>query len=96
MPMLDRKQFGSPEGLRYGAYIMVDTPQGKPELILIVGARQTLQKLKIAVRLVSMPSWELFKARPRQYSDSLLPLFVRKRLAVEAGGGTSIEESMET
>jgi transketolase len=94
VPTLDRKQFGSAEGLGHGAYILADAPQGKPELILIasgsevgliVGARQKLQEQKIAVRLVSMPSWELFEAQPREYRDSVLPPFVRKRLAVEAG-----------
>jgi transketolase len=94
VPTLDRRQFGSAEGLRHGAYILADAPQGKPQLILIasgsevgliVAARQELQGQKIAVRLVSMPSWELFEAQPREYRDSVLPPFVRKRLAVEAG-----------
>ncbi len=55
------------------------------EVGLIVAARQELQEQKIAVRLVSMPSWELFEAQPREYRDSVLPPLVRKRLAVEAG-----------
>jgi transketolase len=94
VPTLDRKQYGSAAGLRHGAYILSDPPQGKPQLILIasgsevgliVAARQKLQGEKIAVRLVSMPSWELFEAQPREYRDSVLPPIVRRRLAVEAG-----------
>jgi transketolase len=94
VPTLDRKEFGSVEGLRRGAYILADAPQGNPQLILIasgsevgliVAARQELQGQKIAVRLVSMPSWELFEAQPREYRDLVLPPLVRKRLAVEAG-----------
>jgi transketolase len=94
VPTLDRKQFGSAEGLRHGAYILADAPQGKPQLILIasgsevgliVAVRQKLQGQKFAVRLVSMPSWELFEAQPSEYRDSVLPPIVRKRLAVEAG-----------
>jgi transketolase len=94
VPTLDRKQFGSAEGLRHGAYILADAPQGKPQLILIasgsevgliVAVRQKLQGQKFTVRLVSMPSWELFEAQPSEYRDSVLPPIVRKRLAVEAG-----------
>jgi transketolase len=94
VPTLDRKQFAAAEGLRRGAYILADAPNGKPEIIiiatgsevgLIVAARDKLQKQKISVRLVSMPSWELFDAQPSSYRDSVLPPSVRARLAVEAG-----------
>jgi transketolase len=37
------------------------------------------------MRCVSMPSWELFEAQPRDYRDSVLPPAVRARLAVEMG-----------
>ena len=40
---------------------------------------------KISVRLVSMPSWELFDAQPSSYRDSVQPPLTRARLAVEAG-----------
>lgn len=94
VPTLDRKQFASAEGLRHGAYVLADAPQEKPQLILIasgsevglvVAARETLQELKIPVRLVSMPSWELFEAQSHEYRDSVLPPSIRARLAVEAG-----------
>jgi len=91
---LDRKQFAAADGLRRGAYVLADVPNGKPEIILIatgsevgliVAAREKLQKQKIPVRLVSMPSWELFDAQSSSYRDSVLPPSVRTRLAVEAG-----------
>lgn len=94
VPTLDRKQFAGAEGLRRGAYVLADVPEGKPELILIatgsevgliVAAREKLQTQKIAVRLVSMPSWELFEAQSSEYRDSVLPPSVHARLAVEAG-----------
>jgi transketolase len=94
VPTLDRTQFASAEGLRRGAYILADAPQAKPQLILIasgsevgliVAARETLQEKKIPVRLVSMPSWELFETQSRDYRDSVLPPSIRARLAVEAG-----------
>lgn len=94
VPTLDRKHFASAEGLRHGAYVLADAPQEKPQLILIasgsevglvVAARETLQELKIPVRLVSMPSWELFEAQSHEYRDTVLPPSIRARLAVEAG-----------
>jgi len=94
VPTLDRKRFASADGLRRGAYILADASQAKPQLILIatgsevgliVAAQQTLQEQQISVRLVSMPSWELFEAQSRDYRDAVLPPSVRARLAVEAG-----------
>ncbi|HSL04447.1 MAG TPA: transketolase C-terminal domain-containing protein [Nitrospiraceae bacterium] len=55
------------------------------EVGLIVAARRALQEQHIAVRLVSMPSWELFEAQSREYRDSVLLPSVHARLAVEAG-----------
>ncbi len=94
VPTLDRAEFAPAAGLRRGAYVLADAPGGKPKLILIatgsevgliVAARQKLQQQKIAVRLVSMASWELFEAQTKEYRDSVLPPSVRSRLAVEAG-----------
>jgi transketolase len=94
VPTLDREQFASAEGLRRGAYILADAPQQQPRLILIasgsevglmVAAREKLLEHQIPVRLVSMPSWELFEAQSRDYRDSVLPPSVGARLAIEAG-----------
>jgi transketolase len=95
VPTLDRTQFASATGLRRGGYVLADALDGKPELILIatgselaliVAAREQLLARKIAVRLVSLPSWELFDAQPRQYREAVLPPSIGARLAVEAGG----------
>ncbi len=94
VPTLDRTEFAPADGLRRGAYVLADAPEGKPDLILIatgsevgliVEARQNLQEQNITVRLVSMPSWELFEAQSQEYRDSVLPPSVCARLAVEAG-----------
>jgi transketolase len=94
VPTLDRTQFAAAEGLRRGAYVLADAPNGKPDIIviatgsevsLIVEACQKLTENNINVRIVSMPSWELFDAQPRSYRDSVLPPSARARLAVEAG-----------
>jgi len=94
VPTLDRTQFAAADGLRRGGYVLADAPHGKPDLILIasgsevaliVAARQKLLEQDIRVRIVSMPSWELFEAQPAQYRDAVLPPALGARLAVEAG-----------
>jgi transketolase len=93
LPTLDRTRFGSADGLRCGAYVL-DDADTDPALILmasgsevhlIIDAAQRLRELGLAVRCVSMPSWELFDAQPAAYRHSVLPPAVRARLAVEAG-----------
>ncbi len=93
LPVLDRSQLSSAEGLRKGAYILADAPGGKPDVILIgtgsevslvLAARAKLAEQKIEARVVSMPSWELFEEQPEAYHDEVLPRSVRARLAVEA------------
>jgi len=94
VPTLDRSRYASADGLRRGAYVLGDAPDGKPALILIasgsevgliVEAAEKLQADGIAVRCVSMPSWELFDAQPQAYRDQVLPPDVPARLAVELG-----------
>ena len=94
VPTLDRNRYASAQGVRRGAYVLSDAANGKPQLILIasgsevgliVAASERLQREGIAVRCVSMPSWELFEALPKPDRDAVLPPSVRARLAVEAG-----------
>ena len=54
------------------------------EVALCVAARERLAADQLSVRVVSMPSWELFAAQPDEYRDSVLPPGV-PTLAVEAG-----------
>jgi transketolase len=94
VPTFDRSEFALAEGLRRGAYVLADAPNGKPDVVLIgtgsevglvVAARQKLAEQKIQARVVSMPSWELFDLQPSEYRESVLPRLIRPRLAVEAG-----------
>jgi len=94
VPTLDRSRYAAADGLRRGAYVLSDPPHGEPELILIatgsevgliVAAAERLQAQGVAVRCVSMPSWELFDALPQAEGEAVLPPSVRARLAVEAG-----------
>jgi len=91
---LDRTQYAAAEQLRHGGYILAEAASGKPELILIasgsevaliVAAQQVLLKQNIQVRIVSMPSWELFENQTPAYRDAVLPPAIGARLAVEAG-----------
>ena len=94
VPTLDRSRYAAADGLRRGAYVLSDAADGKPALILIasgsevgliVAAAERLQAQGIAVRCVSMPSWELFDVLTQAERDAVLPPEVRARLAVEAG-----------
>jgi transketolase len=94
VPTLDRSRYAPADGLRRGAYVLSDAPDGKPALILIasgsevgliVAAAERLIEEGIAVRCVSMPSWELFDALSTADRDAVLPPSVGARLAVEAG-----------
>ncbi len=82
------------EGVPRGAYVLDDPSGGAPDLILIATgsevslAREAAAMLAgqgVAVRVVSMPSWELFAEQPASYRDEVLPPGVTARLAVEAG-----------
>lgn len=93
VPTLDRAKLAAAEGLRRGAYVLADAPNGKPDMVLIasgsevsliLAAKEKLAEQKIQARVVSMPSWELFGAQSREYRESVLPPSIRSRLAVEA------------
>jgi transketolase len=80
-------------GVAKGAYTIVDC-NGTPDLILIgtgselnlcVTAAEKLTAEGKKVRVVSMPSWELFEAQDAAYKESVFPKAVSKRLSVEAG-----------
>jgi transketolase len=99
LPTLDRSRYASAEGLRRGAYVVWDAPavvakRSGPDLILlasgseltlILATAERLQAEGVAVRCVSMPSWDLFDAQPQSYRDEVLPPAVHARLAVELG-----------
>ena len=73
-----------------GGYVLKDSA-GEPEIILIatgseVGlAMQAAQELGDSVRVVSMPSTDVFDRQDEAYRESVLPKACRKRVAIEAG-----------
>ena len=94
VPILDRSDKASAEGLERGAYVLREAPGGSPELILIgsgsevhlaLEAQEMLAERGVRARVVSMPSWELFEAQPQTYREEVLPPSISARLAIEAG-----------
>ena len=94
LPVLDRQELASEKGLHSGGYILWDSSMVKPEILFIatgsevslaLAAARKLAAESIRVRVVSMPSWEIFDAQPQEYRDRVLPASVKARLAVEAG-----------
>ena len=81
-------------GVARGAYIVADCA-GEPqltllatgsELHLVMESRTVLAQQGISrVRVVSMPSWELFEEQPKAYQEQILSPHAGVRLAVEAG-----------
>ena len=94
LPVIDRTHFASPEGLLRGAYVLAEPTEGEPEFLLLasgsevhvaLAAHEKLSQEGIAVRVVSMPSWEIFEAQDETYRNEVLPNSIRTRVAIEAG-----------
>ena len=93
LPVLDRQVLAPAAGVRQGGYILWESSRD-PELILISTGSEVAMTLLAArklaedgakVRVVSLPSWEIFDRQSQEYRDSVLPPQVTARLAVEAG-----------
>jgi transketolase len=92
LPLLDRKALAPAGGVRRGGYILRESST-PPEVILIgtgsevhiaLEAGRLLQEKSIAVRVISLPSWELFDAQPSDYRNEVLPPGIRARISIEA------------
>ena len=92
LPTFDRTRYAPASGLRRGAYVLADSANGKPDIILMgtgsevrlcVEVYERLTAEGIAARVVSMPSWELFELQDDAYRTAVLPPAVTCRVAVE-------------
>jgi transketolase len=92
LPTFDRTKFAPVSGVAKGGYVLSDAPNGKPGAILIgtgsevslcIAAQEKLAAEGIHVRVVSMPSWELFERQDAAYKESVLPPSVTARVSVE-------------
>ena len=84
---------GSSKDALNGGYVIAESEKAVPDAIIIasgsevslaINAKEELKKSGIDVRVVSMPSMELFDKQSAEYKESVLPNGVRKRVAVEA------------
>ena len=81
------------DNLSKGAYVLTETNEN-PDVILIatgsevslaVHAKAELEKEDVSVRVVAMPSWELFDRQSQEYKDLVLPSSSTKRVSIEMG-----------
>jgi transketolase len=93
LPVLDPDRYPVDDGVPRGGYVIREAQGGAPDVVLIATgsevslALDTADRLNadgIAVRVVSLPSWELFAEQPSGYRESVLPPGI-PRLAIEAG-----------
>ena len=95
LPVLDRSRCAPADGLQKGGYTLWESSGGTPDAILI-GTGSELQVALdagkilsendgMAVRVVSLPCWEIFDGQPENYREKVFPPSVRVRVAVEAG-----------
>ncbi|HLH75271.1 MAG TPA: transketolase [Candidatus Binataceae bacterium] len=94
LPIVDRTRYASAAGLARGGYILADPADHQPDVILIASGSEVtlcleasakLEAQGLKVRVVSMPSWELFDHQSQDYRDSVLPPKVGARVTVEEG-----------
>jgi transketolase len=92
LPIVDRTIYAPASGLANGAYVLAEAGGGTPSAVLIasgsevglcLAARELMGPEGKAVRVVSMPSWELFEAQDEAYRESVLPRAVKARVTVE-------------
>jgi transketolase len=92
LPTIDRGIYRAASGVARGAYVLADASDGKPDVLLLatgsevslcLDASEQLTQEGVKVRVVSMPSWELFERQPQAYRDSVIPPDVTTRVSVE-------------
>lgn len=94
LPIYERNESNPASLVGKGAYIFADSEKNTPDTIIIatgselslaIKAKDILKGKGLDVRVVSMPSWELFAAQDEAYREAVLPKAVTKRVSVEAG-----------
>ena len=92
LPTLDRTRYAQASGVAKGAYVLAEAPGGVPEVLLLatgsevslcLAAYERLVAEGVRVRVVSMPSWELFERQSQAYREEVIPPHVTARVSVE-------------
>ena len=90
LPILENSSF---EKVAKGAYVVYETAEDFDTILIATGSEVALaidvayelEKDDSKVRVVSMPSVELFEEQSKEYKEELLPLNVRRRVSLEMG-----------
>ena len=97
LPVIDRTKYASQSNLKFGAYTLVDC-DGSPDVIIMASGSEVSLAMDAAgeitkkgqkVRVVSVPSFELFDAQGDDYRESVIPGACKKVVAIEAGSTLS-------
>ncbi|OPY13166.1 MAG: Transketolase [Syntrophus sp. PtaB.Bin138] len=101
LPVFDRNETAPADGVLKGGYVLSREKGERPDVILMATgsevrivheAQKTLADEGIDARVVSMPSWEIFRQQPAEYRNQVLPPGITARLAVEAGASQGWRE----
>ena len=90
LPILENSSF---EKVSKGAYVVYETSADFDTILIATGSEvalaidvaRELEKDGSKVRVVSMPSVELFEEQSKEYKEELLPLNIRRRVSLEMG-----------
>lgn len=90
LPVLENSSF---EKVAKGAYVVYETSSDFDTILIATGSEvalaisvaQELEREGMKVRVVSMPSIELFEEQTSEYKEALLPRSIRRRVSLEMG-----------
>ncbi|WP_274459174.1 transketolase [Gemella haemolysans] len=93
LPILENSSF---EKVSKGAYVVYETAVDFDTILIATGSEvalaidvaRELEKEGFKVRVVSMPSVELFEEQSKEYKEELLPLNIRRRVSLEMGNSS--------
>ncbi len=93
LPTFERNASNAASNVLKGGYVLQDSDKEIPDAILMgtgsevqlaVEARRLLKEEGVDARVVSIPSWELFRQQPAEYRNAVLPPEVKARVSAEA------------
>ncbi len=92
LPVLDQSSYSDSSNLQRGAYPLTGFEENPDLVIIATGSEvhlalevyESLKKESISLRVISMPSWELFEEQPEEYKKSVIPEDIPK-ISIEAG-----------
>ncbi|MFA5629191.1 MAG: transketolase [Dehalococcoidales bacterium] len=93
LPVIDRDKTSAASNLKFGGYVLWESSPAFEIILIATGsevhvaleAGELLAGQGVHVRVVSLPSWELFEAQSEEYRESVLPKNIKARISIEAG-----------